>query len=156
MDTYEPQLSRSSELNEQIAREIFDILGEDGPVLIILDREGNRWLSDSGKFSELSISDSFLKELCSKIDDGAEPVVTQMNDIGIVAAEMATEEIRCGYVVMALPQYNIESTMINFGLIELLLNQVGLIARLIEKKEQTSELQMKQLSMYNHSNLASS
>ena len=156
MDTYESQLSRSSALNEQIAREIFDILGEDGPVLIILDREGNRWLSDSAKFSELSISDSFLKELCSKIDDGAEPVVTQLNDIGIVAVELATEETHCGYVVMALPQYNIESTMINFGLIELLLNQVGLIARLIEKKEQTSELQMKQLSMYNHSNLASS
>ena len=156
MDTYEPQLSRSSELNEQIAREIFDILGEDGPVLIILDREGNRWLSDSAKFSELSISDSFLKELCSKIDDGAEPVVTQLNDIGIVAVDLAIEETHCGYVVMALPQYNIESTMINFGLIELLLNQFRLIARLIEKKELTSELQMKQLSMYNQSNLASS
>ena len=156
MDTYESQLSRSSALNEQIAREIFDILGEDGPVLIILDREGNRWLSDSAKFSELSISDSFLKELCSKIDDGAEPVVTQMNDIGVVAAELATDEIHCGYVVMALPQYNIESTMINFGLIEMLLNQIGLIARLIDKTERAYELQMKQLSLYNHSNKASS
>lgn len=156
MDTYESQLSRNSELNEQIAREIFDILGEDGPVVIIMDREGNHHLSDSARFSELSISDSFLKELCSKIDDGAEPVVTQMNDIGIVAAELAAEETHCGYVVMALPQYNIESTMINFGLIELLLNQIGLIAKLIEKTERAYELQMKQLSMYNHSNKASS
>ena len=156
MDTYESQLSRSSELTEQIAREIFDILGEDCPVVIIINREGNRWLSDSVRFSDLSISDSFLKELCSKIDDGAEPVVTQMNDIGVVAAELATEEAHCGYVVVALPQYSIESTMINFGLIEMLLNQIGLIARLIEKNYQTSELQMKQLSMYNHSNKASS
>ncbi len=156
MDTYEPQLSRSSELNGQIAREIFDILGEDGPVVIIMDREGNHHLSDSTRFSELSISDSFLKELCSKIDDGAEPVVTQMNDIGLVAAELATEETHCGYVVMALPQYNIESTMINFGLIELLLNQIGLIAKLIEKTKWAYELQMKQLSVYNHSNKASS
>lgn len=156
MDTYESQLSRSNELNEQIAREIFDILGEDGPVVIIMDREGNRWLSDSARFSDLSISDSFLKELCSKIDDGAEPVVTQMNDVGVVAAELATEETHCGYVVMALPQYNIESTMINFGLVEMLLNQIGLIAKLIEKTERAYELQMKQLSMYNHSNKASS
>ncbi len=156
MDTYEPQLPQRSELNEQIAREIFDILGEDGPVLIIMDREGNHHPSDPVRFSELSISDSFLRELCSKIDDGAEPVVTQMNDVGIVAAELATEETRCGYVVMALPQYNIESTMINFGLVELLLNQIGLIAALIEKRERASELQMRQLSMYNNSNLASS
>lgn len=156
MDTYEPQLSRRSELNEQIAREIFGILGEDGPVLIIMDREGNHYLSNPARFSELSISDSFLKELCSKIDDGAEPVVTQMNDVGIVATELVTEETHCGYVVMALPQYNIESTMINFGLVELLLNQIGLIAALIEKTERASELQMKQLSMYNHSNKASS
>lgn len=156
MDTYESQLSRSSALNEQIAREIFDILGEDGPVVIIMDREGNHHLSDSARFSELGISDSFLKELCSKIDDGAEPVVTQMNDIGVVAAELAVEETHCGYVVMALPQYNIESTMINFGLIELLLNQIGLIAKLIGKSERAYELQMKQLSMYNHSNKASS
>ena len=156
MDTYESQLSRSSELNEQIAREIFNILGEDGPVVIIMDREHNRWLSDSARFSDLSISDSFLRELCSKIDDGAEPVVTQMNDVGVVAAELATEETHCGYVVMALPQYNIESTMINFGLIEMLLNQIGLIAKLIEKAGRAYELQMKQLSMYNHSNKASS
>ena len=156
MDTYESQLSRNSELNEQVAREIFDILGDDGPVVIIMDREGNRWLSDSARFSDMSISDSFLKELCSKIDDGAEPVVTQMNDIGVVAAELATEEAHCGYVVMALPQYNIESTMVNFGLIELLLNQIGLIAKLIEKAERAYEIQIKQLSVYSHSNKASS
>jgi hypothetical protein len=156
MDTYKSQLSRSSELNEQIAREIFDILGEDGPVLIIMDREGNHHLSDPVRVSELNISDTFLKELCSKIDDGAEPIVTQMNDVGIVAVELATEGTRYGYVVMALPQYNIESTMINFSLVELLLNQIGLIAELIEKTERSYELQMKRLSMYNHSNLASS
>ena len=97
-----------------------------------------------------------MKELSSKIDDGAEPVVTQMNDVGIVARELATEESHLGYVVMVLPQYNIESTMINFGLIEILLNQIGLIAKLIDKSERAYELQMRQLSVYNHSNKASS
>lgn len=145
MDTYESHLSRSSELNEQIAREIFDILPDDAPVVIIIGRDGNRWFSNSAKFSNLDISESFLKEVCVKIDDGAEPVITQMNEIGVVAAQLAMEETHCGYVVMALPQYNIESTMINFGLIEMVLNQIGLIAKLIEKNEQASELQIKQL-----------
>ncbi|MHC4640990.1 MAG: hypothetical protein ACYS32_05045 [Planctomycetota bacterium] len=156
MDTYESHLSRSSELNEQIAREIFDILPDDAPVVIIIGRDGNRWFSDSAKFSNLDISESFLKEVCAKIDDGTEPVITQMNEIGVVAAQLAMEETHCGYVVMALPQYNIESTMINFGLIEMSLNQIGLIAKLMGENEQADELKMKQLSMYSQFDTASS
>lgn len=156
MDTDDLHFSRNSVLNEQIAKEIFDVLPDDGPVVVIIGRGESRWFSDSAKFSNLDISESFLKEVCAKIDDGAEPVITQINDIGVVAAQLAVEETHCGYVIMALPQYNIESTMINFGLIEMLLNQIGLIARLIEKNELTGELKMKQLSMYSQCDIASS
>lgn len=156
MDICESQYSRSSVLNEQIAGEIFDILPEDGPIVIIVDRDGKHWLSDSADFSKLNISESFLKGLCAKIDDGAEPVVTQVNDFGVVAAQLATEETNCGYVIIALPQYSTESTLINIGLIEMLLNQIGLVAELVEKKEQAYELQTKQLGMYSQSNIASS
>ncbi len=156
MDICEPQLSRSSMLNQQIAGEIFGILPEDGPIVIIVDRDGNHRVSDSLKFSSLNISESFLKELCATIDDGAEPVVTQVNDFGVVASQLATDETNCGYVIIALPQYNSESTLINIGLIEMLLNQIGLVARLVEKNGLVNELQMKQLSMYSQSNIASS
>ena len=156
MDICESQFSRSSVLNEQIAGAIFDILPEDGPVVIIVGRDGNHWLSDSARFSRLNISESFLKGLCAKIDDGAEPVVTQVNDFGVVAAQLSTEETNCGYVIIALPQYNSESTLINIGLIEMLLNQIGLIAELVEKNKQAYELQTKQLGMYSQSNIASS
>ncbi|MGB2807408.1 MAG: hypothetical protein WBC22_06695, partial [Sedimentisphaerales bacterium] len=98
----------------------------------------------------------FLKGLCTTIDDGAEPVVTQVNDFGVVAAQLATEETNCGYVIIALPQYNSESTLINIGLIEMLLNQIGLIAKLVEKAEQAYELQTKQLGMYSQGDIASS
>lgn len=156
MDICESQFSRSSVLNEQIAGAIFDILPEDGPIVIIVGRDGNHWLSDSANFSRLNISESFLKGLCAKIDDGAEPVVTQVNDFGVVAAQLSTEETNCGYVIIALPQYSSESTLINIGLIEMLLNQIGLIAKLVEKNEQAYELQMKQLGMYSQSDIASS
>jgi hypothetical protein len=156
MDICESQYSRSSVLNEQIAGAIFDILPEDGPIVIIVDRDGKHWSSDSVDFPKLNISESFLKGLCAKIDDGAEPVVTQLNDFGVVAAQLATEETNCGYVIIALPQYSTESTLINIGLIEMLLNQIGLIAELVEKKEQAYELQTKQLGMYSQSNIASS
>jgi hypothetical protein len=143
-------------LNEQIAGEIFDILPEDGPIVIIVGRDGNNRVSDSSRFSELNISESFLKELCTKIDDGVEPVITGVNGFGIVAAQLATEETNCGYVIVGLPQYNSESTLTNIGLIEMLLNQIGLIARLVEKNDMAYELQTKQLGIYCQNNIASS
>ena len=151
MDIYESLFPAGCVLNEQIARQIFDILPERGPVIVIMDGDGHCWPSDSEKFSNLNISESFLRELCAKIDDGAEPVVTQANDCSIIAAQLATEQTKCGYVVIALPQYSPESTLVNIDLIEILLNQIGLIAKLIEKNNLLYELQMKQFSEYSQS-----
>ena len=145
-----------AELNEQIARQIFDILPEQGPIMVIMDRDGNCWSSNAEKFSKLNVSESFLRELCAKIDDGAEPVVTQANDCGIIAAQLTTEQTNCGYVIIALPQYSPESTLINIDLIETLLNQTGLIAKLVEKNNLLYELRMKQLSSYTQSEISSS
>jgi len=155
MDIYDSLFSPGGVLNEQIARWIFDILPEGGPIILIMDREGNHWFSDSEEFLKLNISDAFLIELCDKIDDGAEPVVTQVNDFSIIAAHLSTERTNCGYVIIALPQYSPESTLININLIETLLNQIGLIAKLIEKNNLLYELQMKQCSMYGQSEIAS-
>ena len=155
MDTCESLLSQSNTLNEQIAQEIFDILPEDGPIIIIFNRDGDRWQSDPEKSSRLNISESFLKGLCAKIDDGAEPIVTQVDDFGVVAAQLAAEQTNCGYVIIALPQYSPESTLINIDLIEILLNQIGLIAKLIEKNDLLYELQMKHYSRYEQSEIAS-
>jgi len=148
MDTYDSLFYPGCVLNEQIARQIFDTLPEQGPVIAIVDRQGHCWPSDSHRFSELNISDSFLRELCEKIDDGAEPVVTQADDCSIIASQLATEQTNCGYVIIALPQYNPESALVNISLIEILLNQLGLIANLIEKNHLLRELQMKHFSLY--------
>ena len=141
-------LSPVAVLNEQTARQIFDLLPERGPVMIIMDREGNCWPSDSEQFAKLNISKEFLKELCGKVDDGAEPIVTQANDCSVVAAQLATEQTNCGYVFLAMPQYSPESTLANIDLVEIVLSQVSLIAKLIEKNNLLYELQMKQFSVY--------
>ncbi|UCC98622.1 MAG: hypothetical protein JSW66_01755 [Phycisphaerales bacterium] len=143
MNMYESLSSPSFVLNEQIARQVFEVLPERGPLVLIMDRRGNSWPSDSEEFAKLNISESFLKELRSKIDDGAEPVVTQAEDCSIIAAELTTEQSDCGYVIVALPNYSPESTLINIDLIEMLLSQFSLIARLIEKNNLLYEAQMK-------------
>ena len=155
MDMYDSLFSRVGVLNEQIARQIFEILPENGPIMVIIDRDGNCWPSDSERVSELNISESFLKELCDKIDDGTEPVITQVNDCSIIATQLATERTNCGYVIVALPQYSPESTLVNMDMIEILLNQVSLIAKLIEKNNLLYELQTKQFSVYGRGEAAS-
>ena len=148
MNMYNSLFSRNCLLNEQVARQIFDILPEQGPIIVIMDRDAHFWPSDSERFSKLDMGEPFLKELCDKIDDGAEPVVTQADDYSVVAAQLATEQTNCGYVIIVLPQYSPESTLINIDLIEILLNQIGLIARLIEKNNLLYEHQVKQYSAH--------
>ena len=46
-------------------------------------------------------------------------------------------------MIIALPQYNRESTLTNLTLIETLLNQFNLIAKLIEKNNLLHEVQIK-------------
>ncbi len=148
MNMYGSLVSPGCILNEQVARQVFDILPDGGPIMVIMDRDGNCWPSNSEEFSKLNISESFLRELCDKIDDGTEPVITHTNDSSIIAAQLATEHTNCGYVIIALPQYNPESTMANINLIETILSQTGLIARLIEKNNLLYELHNKQSSVY--------
>jgi len=146
MDTYNSVHSQGCVLNEQIARQLFDILPDDGPVMIIVSRQGNYWPSNSEGFAQLKITDAFLKDLCAKVDDGEEPVITQLSDFSVVATALATERTNCGYIVLALPSYSPESTLANLGLIEILLSQIGLIAHLIEQTNLLYERQMKNLA----------
>jgi len=133
VDTCDAMVSATYVLNEQIAREVFDILPEQGPILAIMDRSGNCWPSDSEAFTKLNLSETLLQDLRAKVDDGAEPVITQAGETSITVAQLATDQTNCGYVVLALPRYSPESALTNIDLVEALLNQITLIARLIEK-----------------------
>jgi len=152
---YDSLFSPSSLLSEQVARQIFELLPDGGPILAIIDTEGHLWPSDSDRFSELNISESFLKQLKAKIDDGSEPVVTQIEQGGIVASQLSTERTNCGYVMMILPGFSPEATMESIQLVEIILAQIGLIAKLIEKNSSLYELQMKHFSTYSGGNATS-
>ena len=155
MGIYEPLFSQSCVLNEQIARQIFDILPEQGPIIVIMDRDGNFWPSDSENFTSLNIGEPFLREICAKVDDGTEPLVTGVNNCSIIATQLTAEQTNCGYVIIVIPQATPESTMANIDLLEILLNQIGLIAKLIEKNNILYELQMKRQSAYSGSQISS-
>jgi len=155
MDVCDSLCSVGYAINEQVARQIFDILPEHGPIVTIIDRDGNCWPSNREEFSKLKMDESLLRDLCAKIDDGVEPVITQANDASVAAAQLATDRANCGYVIVALPRYSPESTLMNIDLVETLLNQIGLIAELIERNNSISELQMKHYSVYGRSEVPS-
>jgi hypothetical protein len=90
----------------------------------------------------LGIGEALLQDLRAKVDDGAEPVITQVGDTSVTIAQLATDQTNCGYVVVALPRYSPESTLTHIDLVEALLSQVSLIARLVEKTSLLSKGQM--------------
>ena len=143
MNTFNSLTSPSYVLNEQIARQVFDVIGDDGIVMAIIDRESHCWPSDSERFQKLNISDTSLKELCARIDDGGEPIVSQVKGSSIIAAQLHTEHTNCGYVIIALPQHGPEMALSQMGLVEIVINQMNLIAKFIEKNNRLYELQMK-------------
>lgn len=153
MDLYESLLSPAFILNEQIAGQLYEVLPEQGLTILIMDRKGNIWPSNSEEYARFNISEADLKELRDKIDDGVEPVITQVNDCSVIAAQLATERSNCGYIMIFLPQYSAESTLINITLIETLLNQFDLIANLLEKNNLLYESQLKKYSEQIHSEI---
>lgn len=154
MDMSDSIFSQSDMVIEQVVQQIFDILPENGPIMVIMGRQSNFWLSNAEEFCRLDINESFLKELCNKVDDGAEPVITQVKDASITAVQLVTERSNCGYVIIILPRYGTESTLANIDLIETILNQTTLIAELVEKNNLLNELQIKNCSVYSNSEVS--
>lgn len=146
MNIYDALFSSSFMLNEQIAREIFDILPEQAPLLLICDKDGNCWPSDQDKFDIFFHDMSQIEQICSVIDDGGDPVIGQIEDCGLVATELEAAGGHYGYLIMVLQHHTPESTLAAVDLIEMFLNQTNLVARLIEKNNQIHHQQLKNFS----------
>jgi hypothetical protein len=133
MDTYDTVFSASYVLNERIARQVFEMLPEQGPVIAIMDRDGNCWPSHSEEFTRLSLGELALTDLRAQVDDGAEPAVAQTEDTSVIVAQLATEQTNCGYVIVALPRRDAKLTSAEIDLAEALISQIALVARLVEE-----------------------
>lgn len=151
MEICQPLFSPGFVLTEEIAQQVFEVLPESGPMIVIMDTNGNIQASNAEEFARLNISESFLQEICVSIDDGVEPVITKSNNCSIVAEQLVTEDSNCGYAFVILPGYDPETILSNIDLIETLLNQIGLIAYFIEKNNLRYEVQMEHYRLYSQS-----
>ena len=146
MKIYDDLFSASDMLCEQIGRQILDTIGEDGPVVAILDGKGNWWSSDEQRFCTVAGRGELFDIFCRQIGDGCDPFVGSIDGWEVVGAQLQTESMRGAYVLIGLPGYERESTVANLPIIEMLLNQINLIASLIDKNNQLHLHQLKHLS----------
>ncbi len=146
MNIYDDMFSASDMLCEQIGRRVLDTIGEDGPVVAILDGKGNWWSSDEQRFSPVAEQRQLLEAFCWQIGDGCEPFVGSIDGWEVVGAQLHTERMHRAYVLIGLAGFERDSTVANMPLIEMLLNQINVIAGLIDKNNQLHLAQLKHLS----------
>jgi hypothetical protein len=154
MDTCDTTFSATHLLNEQIARQVFEVLPEHGPILALMDRDGRMWPSHPEEFAKLNLSAALLKDLRAKVDDGAEPVITQVGETSVIVAQLATDRTNCGYMVLALACRRPEATLANIDLVEAMLSQITLIARLIERGRMLTKSHVNHYAVYSGTDVA--
>ena len=145
MSIYESLLSSPMMLNEQIAREVFEVMPDGELLVVICDEKGNYWASDQSRFAKVITDQKELERICTTIMDGCDPVIHDLDNCTIVATQLDTERTNCGCLFLILPAYTRQSTLANMEVIELLLSQLNLVARLIDKNNQLHRLQLKYL-----------
>ena len=87
------------------------------------------------------------------MDDGVEPVIVQAGDATVLATQLRTDETDCGYLILVVPRPLSDVTPIDLDLIDVLVGQLGLVARLIEKCSQLNDRQRKCYSAYGTSHV---
>jgi len=146
MDMYESLFSAESVLNEQIARHVFESIGQEGPLMIIVDRDGHTWPSNSEHFSEFHLSVDLLSSFCSRIDDGGDPIDIAIDGNRVVGCQLSTESVNCGYLFMIIDKQMSKQDNLLVSLMEMLFNMTRLVANLIERNNRMYEQQIRQIN----------
>jgi len=151
MNIYDSLFFPDELLNEQIANHIFQSLGENCPLVLILDNARNIHPSNPEKFSRISTDKLMLQEICDRIDDGFEPAIISQEGILIAGAQLATDQTNCGYVLLVMENSNSDMLPDHSSVLEAVFCQFNLVARLVTVNNFFRELQMKHFSEYAHS-----
>ena len=148
MENIYNELFDSSHLvTDQIRGHLFTLVGPDGPVLAVVDTERRLQTTHPGKIGFLLGENArVLKEMCSRLDDGEDPLIIKVKGGCVAATQLATERVHCGYLLIFLEGYTPETVGANMHLVELILAQAQLVCDLVEKNNQLHRLRLVHLS----------
>ncbi|MDD5134513.1 MAG: hypothetical protein PHP01_03770 [Phycisphaerae bacterium] len=125
---------------DQITEMMFDNLDSTDIVLAVLGRNGSCVSNRPEIFTKVFADQKLHENLCCKIDDGAEPVISKVDDCLVVASSLCAGIKNLGYVVMLLPGYSPEKSFEYLDFIEIIMNQFSLLAGVIEENRQLSNM----------------
>jgi hypothetical protein len=128
-------------LSEQVARQVFESLPEQGVVVAIIGPDGTCRQSNSEEFARLGLDKTVIADLRARVDDGAEPVSARLGEASIAMVQLAGERSNLGYVIVAVPRCAAKSVAPDITLLEALLGQISLVARLVERNGSLAEAQ---------------
>ena len=134
-------------LTEQIRGHLFNLAGPEGPVLVVIDPDRRFKASHPGRVGFLlGENERLVEEICTRLEDGEDPLVIKVKGGCAAACQLATEQMHCGYLVVFFDGYTPETMGANMAIVELLLSQIQLICELVEKNNQLHHLKLLHLS----------
>lgn len=119
---------------DRIARTVLESFEESNVILAIVDREGCYVSSQIDVFEEVFADPQMLDEMCRKIDDGCEPLTTQMGNYFVAGASIND----IGYSILLVPNYAPEKTAAYSDFIEIVLSQISMLAEKTLPDSETS------------------
>lgn len=149
MEMYDWLCTSNAVFNGKLVNELFEAIDVDGPLMAILDGQGNMWVSDENRFGECNLEKPWLENLCRRAADGSEPVVSQFNNCGIVLSCLRTEKRHCCYISIILPQHSPEATLTKLDLCEAIIDVSNRLACSLEQNESMHEVYRKLSSSMN-------
>jgi hypothetical protein len=120
----------------QIAQAVFDGFDNTDIVVAILNRSGSYVSNRLDIFERVFAEQRLLDELCRRVDDGQEPLISQIDGYLVAACGLSSGFDGIGYAIMLLPGDSFGKSFEHLDFIEIILEQFSLVAGLIEQNQQ--------------------
>jgi len=143
MEMYDWLYTANAVFNGKLVNELFDAVSTEGPIMVVLDGQGNMWASEEAGFAQCNIDKLWLENLCTRVADGSEPVVSNWQNCGIILSALRTERRNTGYLAIILPEHSPEATLTKLDLSEMVIGLANRLATILEQNEHLHEIQNK-------------
>lgn len=145
---YKSLFSGHTLLSEQFVRHLSELSSPDGPVLLYVNAQRQVQSPEAGRAGFLQSEPERLEAICERIDDGDDPCVCAVDGGCVVGTQLVTERANCGYFLLYLAGYTVQTVQANLDIFELVLDQAQVTCQLFEKNNQLHHLQLTHLSKH--------
>ena len=127
------EFSQYSQVTAHIAEMLVEAVGEDGPLFVVVDRQGNCWSNNTFKFTQV-LSEEMIEKIIWRIDDGDDPVISSNEECAFYATELLADQFSCGYLIVAVCEMKEVDMLENASLVECIASFANVIASLTRRQ----------------------